>query len=403
MQRRTQRIGGIVALAGAGVLALGTVGIVRRNRAADQRWGAALAVADDLHAQREAEPSERPVLWGAGNDEDAWPHYRRALALVERWDASEVAAALRDGDAQARVALLARGGEALDLLARGAHATHAARRVDPARGFAHESLGLLHTRALTQLGELRATQLFEEGRQDEAVRALLDVLQLGGDLARGPLLIEEMIGVAVLSPDVLVDGVADGSLLALEAGAQARLAEGVATLSDGLSWRSSARETELVLFAHGLDRAFAGACGVPDDWLERAGGGARTRELAAAHVHATLDLHADLDRAFGGGPCALLARIERLPTQAEAAPNPFARLTWPALASSARARAFSLARFRLLAYALSGGDPPTDPWLSEWLRADEEEGRTRLWLDHGLFEGVEVFVGRPDPAGTSAR
>jgi len=399
--RRVVR-GGLVAVALAATL--GGAGIAWRGHRANDRWRDALHEVDRIEARLEARADVRPALWGGTTDERAQPHYDRALASVEGWggrDDELVHRALsEDGDEvrAPRAELVAAHAEALEALHRGAHAEDATRTVDWSRGFEVPVRTLMQARALVRLGELEAALLLDEGRDLEAVGVLLDALQFAGDLTRAPVMIEEMIGLALLSPVSLRDGVADGSLLSLPEDAERRLAAGLSALDRRLGWELESLEGELVLSARGLDAALRGEA---DGLRELAGawgygplGHAWVRRLAAEHVEAMCGALAELDRGAAAGPAALLDAIDRTCLRVDELDNPISRLVLPKLDSACRARLHSLGRFRLLAHALSPSDPPADPWLAAYLREEPVEGGKRLWLDHEAFGQLEVRVAR---------
>jgi len=391
----------VVVLAGAVAAVLSSAGLTWRSRVANDRWQAALGEVRALEERLAANVEYRPALWGETTDERAQPYYDRALSLVAAWEADMVIAAVRAEDEEARrlrAAFLGEGAEALAALHRGAHAARATRTVDWSQGFEFPVRKFMHTRFLSQLCEMKAQVLFEEGRELEAVGVLLDALQFAGDLSRGPLLIEEVVGVALLTPDVLLEGVADGTLLALSEVAEQRLVAGVSALDRRLGWQMTSLEGELVSCARGLERVLkdehSGWRDQPDDLIFGGTSLTQARLFAAEHVNAMRSLCAEFDRAFDAGPSVLFGEIDRLPEELGALENPISALVLPKLDSAYRGRLYSLGRFRLLVQALSRADPPADPWLAEYLREEETEEGTRLWLDHEVFGELEIRVAR---------
>lgn len=390
-----------IVIVGVVAAGLGSAGLIWRSRVASGRWNQALAEVRVLEIGLDAKVDERPALWGETTDEHAQPHYDRALSLVAGWDVDTVLAAVRAEDDEARnerTTLVAEGADALEALHRGAHAANATRTVDWSRGFELPMRKLIHARFLTQLSEMKATILLEDGRELDAVGVLLDALQFAGDLSQGPLMIEEMVGVALLSPDTLVEGVADGSLLFLSNDAEQRLVSGVSALDRRLGWQATSFEGELVLGARELESVLQdenGAWGESIVGLANGGFGLTQGWLyAAEYVNAMQGLCADFDRAFAAGPSALFDELEHFPNRACTPENPISATLLPTLVSAYRGRFYSLGRFRLLAQAISRADPPDDPWLAEYLRVEESEEGTRLWLDHEVFDGLEIRVAR---------
>jgi len=393
--RRLQPVLLVTALA----VVLGSAGLAWRGHEADGRWHEVLADVALLEARLGASVDARPALWGETTDESAEPHYERALRLVAGWDPETVATARREETDEARAArarFLEEGGEGAEALAalhRGAHAARATRTVEWERGFELRLRKLMHARFLTQLAEMKAATLLEEGRALEAVGVLLDALQFAGDMAQGPVMIEEMIGLGLLAPNLLVDGVADGTLLALPDEARERLVDGVTALDRRLTWRVPGFEAELVLTARGLDTVLRDEGGTRR-WMGEDLGLTRGQLFGAQCVETMLGLCAEFDHAYLAGPDALFEKIDGFEERFESQRNPISALVLPRFDNLYRARLGALGRFRLLAHALAPSDPPRDDWLAEYLRAEETDDGARLRLDHPIFAPVEVLVAR---------
>lgn len=368
---------------------LAGVGLAWHGRVAGARWQAALDEVRAVEARLVASVDERPALWGETTDERAQPHYDRALAAVASWDADEVGSARRAEDAEARgrrAALVAAGAEALEALHRGAHAGDATRSVDWSQAPELPIRKLMRVRFLTNLSEMQAAILLEEGRDLAAVGVLLDAMQFAGDLTQGPLLFEEMIGLALLSPAILTQGVADGALLELSDDAARRLAAGLSALDRRLGWRVQSLEGELVFAARCWEAVLRGEGVLAWKGLVHA----RDQGHAADHVVALRDVCASLDRAFAAGPQELFEELDRVAQRVEARDE----LPLHAFDSAQRSRFYSVGRLRLLAYALGGADAPRDPWTRACLRTEAAEGGTRLRLEHAAFRDLELLVAR---------
>ncbi len=386
-------------LIGAVAAVLGSAGLTWRH-VANGRWRAALVEVRALELRLDAKVVHRQALWGDTTDERAQPHYDRALSLVAAWDSETVSTAWQAEDERARDsrrALVSEGSEALEALHRGAHAADATQTVDWSLGFEHPFRKLMPPLYLMKLCEMKVAILLADGRELEAVGVALDALQFAGDLSQGPILIEEMIGAGLLSPEVVVAGVADGTLLALSGDARERLVSGVSALDRRLSWRMAALEPELVLTARGLDRVLqdggSGLLGGLPGLMHAGPGLTRGRMFAAEYVNTMRGICADFDRAYRAGPGALFDEIGRFPEQSDEWENPISAMELPRLDSHYKGRLFSMGRFKLIAHAISAAEQPQDPWLAEYMREETTEEGTRLWLDHEIFGELEIHVG----------
>lgn len=351
--------------------------------------------------ERFAERIERQALWGETTSGPAQPHYELALRLVADWDIEDVLAARRAEDGEGirlRMSFLKEGDPVLSALRLGAHGQDATREVDWSRGFELPMRRLKSSRFLTQLAEMRAEEMIGKGQDIEAVRTLLDALQFAGDLAEGPILIEEMIGLSQLNPDFLIDAVADGSLRELSSEAQQELVHGLSTLNRRLQWKGAGIVGDFLLGVHGLDAS-----------LQHGGSGWRSMTgnsgwipferplgllFATEYVHQWQDALAELDRGFDSGADALVATFQELKGRLAAGSNPISSILMPVVGSSHRSRFYSLGRFRLLVRALTGSVLPGDSWTADHLRVEATDSGERYWLDHELFKDVEVHVAR---------
>ncbi len=351
--------------------------------------------------ERFAERIEREALWGETTSGLAQPHYDLALRLVDAWDVNAVVAAQRAEDGEGRrlrAQFLEEGAAVLSAVRLGAHARDATRNVDWSQGFHLPQRSLKLTRFLVQLAEMRAEELLAKGQGIEAVRTLLDVLQFSGDMAKGPILIEEMIGLSQLNPDFLIDRVAEGSLSELSPEAQQELVQGLSTLNQSLRWKGAGYDGDFLLGVRGLETA-----------LQHEGTGWRAmtgnpgwipfeRQLgllfATGYVHQRQEFGAEIESAFDSGADALVAKFQELRERLVARSNPISSVMMPVVGSCQRSRFYSLGRFRLLVRALTGSVLPDDPWTADHLRVDAIEGGERYWLDHELFQGVEFHVAR---------
>ena len=387
----------------AGALApLVVVGVVHERRAAEEAWTHALEGLAVVEESVNARFGERPVLWGDRTDDEADPHYARALALVHGWDPHEVVDARRakdDAGRKIREALVARGAEALAALHSGAHAATYAPAVEWEEGWQLNGIRLMDSRHLVQLAGLKAELEFAAGRDLEAVGWLLDGMQLAADLCRAPrTMIEEMIGIALLSPEVLLDRVADGRIEELSPAARERLLVGMRTLDQRLGWEPTSLGTDLLLLAYSIERGRVGDLEQDADLLAilepiRTSIGLRR---ASRCIETWTTVANELSSHYASGPDGVASLYDSLLAQGQE-PDPFLANVTPKLATALRSRAFQVGRFRLLLFELEGAAPKeVDPWIAGLVRETVgEEGEPLLTIEHELFEdGAWLQVSR---------
>lgn len=384
----------------ATIALLGVVGLVWRGSALEERRvrsAEALAVLEERLGQ---ETHERAVLWGEALDGDGWAHYERALELVAAFDHGElldVRAGVEDAKVVRRAEIATEGAELLAELRAGAHARTARRSVDLDQGFYQPFLKLLNTRKLLHVVEAHAQTCLDRGDESEAVRALLDVMQFGADVSDSPVMIEELIGVAGLVPDLLRTMIEDGTVFELSPSAFDELAAGVATLDRRLAWESHSCASELLLSVatveHALERDFAanllGEAPLDSeafaDWLVRRSLPGFVLE-GAAHVEAQ-------ERLFACAPRQVLDGLVDFDVRVHDTRNPLSSVLLSGTASAIRGRLHSVGRLRLVAHVLSCRPEPRDPWLAELLRAEAVDGGERLSLAHEELARLELVVG----------
>lgn len=239
----------IVALS-VGAIAMG--GGLTVKREVDSEIHYIIRCRDQMRSDRAKEVDLRDALWGESVDERAWPHYRASTsALLGITDVRERArvASLPDYDADERRALVVEGAAVLEALERGAHACDATHIADWTKGFEAEIMSLRDVRTVWNLAIARALVLTEDGESVRAVRALLDAHQFARDLATAPILIEEMIGCALLAPDALLDCLGSGQFDGLSDESKALWSEGLLVLNAGLSRGSVGFRGEVYLLA----------------------------------------------------------------------------------------------------------------------------------------------------------
>lgn len=355
-----------------------TVGYAWFNDHLEQRWQAALAIAERMQTRLDAAPLERPVLWGQPEPGNAWGHYgaaHDALRAVpnaqERWSRVRFAAA--DRDAVQAIALrddLTRdAAPALAHLSAGAHARDGRRRIrflgeQPAAG------NLLASRTLAHLAVLEAERCAERGDPIAAARMLLDTLQFARDTQHAPLLVHEKVGLALMAiatKDALFDR---GLLDRLTRPALQLMHDGLLLLDEGLAPRSLAYQGEVVM----LVRRIARDTGTVLTGPGQAVGAARrqpfaTRFTCADHVIAMEPIIERLAERHAPWAHRLpyCCEVERTLARTD---NPISTLWGQGLLGGERTRREAIALLRLartaVAYRLDGSVPAlVDPFGTE--------------------------------------
>lgn len=239
------------------------VGVAVHWRRADVAWREMTQRGRSIEARLAAGGAERPVLWGEPTPGEAWTHYERALAALDavgdvhaRWldyrkaqDLGEAARAIELGDTLAED-----GQRSLDALGDGARCGSARYGVTWSAGFDHALHNLLTTRHLANLAVIESRRRARRGDGVGAARALLDAMQLGGDLMRAPVAIDEMIGFAVLavaSKQALID---HGVLDDLSDEGLATLATGMAALDEAIPMVGVSSLGEIALFVRHVEK-----------------------------------------------------------------------------------------------------------------------------------------------------
>lgn len=360
-------------------------------------WQETLAWARAEQERYEGQDFTRPVLWGSARRGLAMIAYRHAVEVVranrevsERVNRELHFRAADPAEQRAAVAVLA---PALEALREGAHCTDARKPLDWKEGFSVEAANLLDLRTVANLATVRARLLLEEGEAIEAVRVLLDSAQLGRDLIQSPLIIDQMIGLALLS--IAVRQTADPELVdALPEPALRELAAGLAVLDENLPVQEPAVHAETVLLVRHYENA---AAGTPFD--EDGFGFWKTLPYAFSNRWMLADAVAELI-AFGEARARAGDRpwpeAERLldaaATAARSSRNPMAAIAAPNLTIVARIRRETIAELRLLRTAVAHrlGDVLIldDPMGDGPLRLVEDE-------DGMYFRSAAVRMGKP--------
>lgn len=368
----------------------------------EAQWRRLQAEAAVVQAALDAREPARPVLWGEAHAGAAWPHYERAFALLLTPDKSGAYTAhlgrvegarlagsasvepAREGPSAAQ--LVADHATALAALRTGAHQTDGRRPMQWSAGFDHDVQDLLNARTLANVCVVAAILAAGDGNGREAVHVLLDALQLGRDLAQSSLLIEQMIGGAVLGIGSR-DALAWSNLLRhLDPDALRALGEGLARLDSSVPLGSDWLASEAVLFAHHSfeaprkDDPFAGLTWRA--WRY----GFSTRLVLANHGLAQLALAARVRALCGNHDALDVAALERVFTEHATSPNPATRIMLPNVGSALRNRLQTVALLRLMRMATqhaAGEDVPPlpDPSGGTLRWAVGADGDADFWSD----------------------
>lgn len=226
----SQRSAGLAAIAaGAMVLvALGTSGIVElRTRAAVEEAGARVAHSESLIR---ADGGRRDVLFGETVEGDAFAFYReamrRAAELTIEFGDDDLVTLLHRPDElppARRAELLEAWRPAVDLVRTGAHCSTAVPHVP---GYDEvEVASLLGGRWLCNIACIEARTALAAGRGQDAVEWTLDAAMFGADLRHSTVLIDQMIGTALVAiastefwSDERLRVLGDDTLTSLDAG-----------------------------------------------------------------------------------------------------------------------------------------------------------------------------------------
>ncbi len=190
--------------AGAALAALLLLGVVQTGARADASWQELRHWVAAEQAAYAARSWQRPVLWGEGAGGDAFAAYAEALAVAaaQRRDQKDLIPLLHTPakvTAERRAELLAAWAPAVAALQRGARCAAARPPADPRDGFAAHTQNLLDARWVVNVAMLQARDRLAVGDGHGAVTLMLDAATFGADHLRSPLLIDQMIGVAMVA------------------------------------------------------------------------------------------------------------------------------------------------------------------------------------------------------------
>lgn len=200
---------------------------------ADAAWQRVVAEREHLEVRLAARPTRRAPLLGEATPGLAFDHYAVATAAAAPLDRDRGAPARKlltaDDAAVAADPLRATWAPVVEALRAGAQAGDAkAPRQGPMTQRGDGILDLLAVRWVANAAAFEARALLHEGRGDDAVRVSLAGLTLGRDVMHSALLINQLIGCAVVA--IGVDTWTEARLARLAPGARELLATGLAAL-----------------------------------------------------------------------------------------------------------------------------------------------------------------------------
>jgi hypothetical protein len=384
---------GVVAATLLFVLGAGVV----HFRAA-KAWRAVQHAAQQNLAERSALDTTRPPLWGETRDGLAFAEYGRGIALArDCLDADhEAFTALRrlpdDQLVAAAAELRARWQPMLAALHAGAHCRDARPPGVTAAG-KDQVLDLLATRELANAAVLEARLRLLQRERRAAVGWTLDAATLGADLCQRGLLINQMIGCAVLAIATR-EAWPDAALGALDA-------DGLALFGSGLA-RLDERLQPCLHFVDDLAAMAADAVAAPTapdlGW--------RWSLLAWRHAFSCRWMTADallhvfaLARGLGAVDAnwpARCAAYERMCAAALRSSNPYVGVCVPNFRAAEQNLRETIAEVRMLrvAVALHQGLPLAlaDPLGEGPLQVEVAAGRTRISSVAADDQGARVRV-----------
>ena len=190
-----------------------------------------VALGQDLREQWLQRPHARLPLWGEATDESAFEHYRRAAELIKPLDDQRktLGKMLRDSDAEIALRcmdLRAAWRPSLSAMRLGAHSLRALdlTATSPGEGV----YPLIHYRSVSNAAALEARILRHEGDLAGSIRLTLDTMAMASDIFHSGVLINQMIGIALL--EIAMSSWPDAALANLKEHDADRLASGLKRL-----------------------------------------------------------------------------------------------------------------------------------------------------------------------------
>lgn len=214
-------------------------GIHVQQRAAS-RWQDMQAWAKTAEQTWAAHDGSRQPLWGEGQAGSAFAAYDEVADALNGSFTAEDQRLLRQMRthpetlaAEQADALLARWRPFVAAMRIGAHRLDARRPMTWSQGWSMHVHNLLALRELVNVSVIEASRMRAAGELRQATELLLDAATFGADLVRSPLLIDQMIGQALVTI-AISEAFGDDDLRALDDDAAKLLAEGLRRLDDQL-------------------------------------------------------------------------------------------------------------------------------------------------------------------------
>ena len=342
-----------MACIGSTVVALLAGGAVVEHRATTS-WAAMETHGATMRADFDRRDHRRDALWGDNTDGAAFAEYARAAALAKPLsgqDHLELVATLRRTDAEIAaetVELRARWRPALEAMRAGAHRRDvrppAVCGEDPNAGVSN----LLLARWITNVAMFEARALRQAGQHREAVEWTLDAMTFGADHVRNGVLINQMIGLALVAI-ATSETWSDAALHRLDRPALDLLAAGLARLDAQLPWHLDLT-ADLLWLADSLAHPPGEGYGVGSATAWRYGFSAKWMTADAfAHYAATMERLADSRQlAWSKHQASMNAEMTALANSS----NPMLSLMAPNVTAAESNLRQTLARIRLLRAAV---------------------------------------------------
>ncbi len=217
---------------------------------------------EDLRAWAEAQKTRfesrdhaRSPLWGSASKGEAFAVYEAGTAALAEHAAlcERVTRELRlpGADPKARADALATLAPALKALRTGAHRGDAGQSIAWDQGVGSQCANLLMFRYLANAAQMQVRERLDAGESLDAVHWLLDTAQMGRDLMQVPILIDQMIGAAML--EIAVEMADRPFFAALSKEALTALDAGLTKLDVHLPVANASVHTEAALLVLGFD------------------------------------------------------------------------------------------------------------------------------------------------------
>lgn len=341
-----------------------------------------VALGQSLDAQWRAQPQSRQPLWGEATDDNAFTHYRRAVSLIEPFENSRAFGEML-GQTDAELAVSAANlrpvwQRGLTALTDGAHALRAFEELEiNAEDNVKDLLGF---RTVANAAAIEARVLRHEGNAMRSAQLTLDTMTMAADIFHSGIVINEMIGIALL--EIAMDPWPDEALAELDDETAAMFARGLARLDERMPTRMLTTRETAFMIRYAKD--------VPDglDWGGIAGVdafayGFSTRWMLSDAVLMTARFFERLDAVADDDWEARKSLSERMVAEVLATNNPAAHCMLPNLMSAELSIRHTVGNLRLLRMALDmqrgvPSEPLADPFGSGNLLVEKADDALRI-------------------------